>query len=104
MEYKATFGIDHCISHGFASKKSTYSRETLPICANNSEEAYKEAMTQATRFADDYLTNPKTDKTTVQLLSLEGPEGRLFFDASKSIVERTTLDHLLKIALESHSQ
>jgi len=55
-------------------------------------------MTIAEKFADDYLSNPNTGLTTVQLTSLKCSDGEISFDASKSIVKRSALEHLLAFA------
>ena len=96
MEYRATFGIDCGESSGFGVKIPCYERRTEEICADSSQEAYQKAMTLAGNFADDYLSNPETGLTTVQLLSLNwGREGAVSFDASKAVVNRSMLEHLL---------
>ena len=69
--------------------------------AENNQAAYQEAMELAISFADDYLSNPNTGLTTVQLSSLNGPNGAISFDTSKSIVKRSMLEHLLSLASEN---
>ena len=95
MRYQATFGIDGGVSHGFGVKSPDYIRKTEKISANTSEDAYQSAMTLAEEFADNHLSNPETGLTTVQLLSLRGPDGAVSFDASKAVVELSMLEHLL---------
>ena len=51
-------------------------------------------MSIAREFADDYLSNPDNGFTTVQLLSLRGGED-VSFDASKSVVKRSMLEHFV---------
>ena len=60
-------------------------------------------MSMAEKFADDYLSNPETGLTTVQLLSLNSPDGLISFDASKAVVKRSMLEHLLNLASEEES-
>ena len=55
----------------------------------------------AGEFADDYLSNPDSGLTTVQLLSLSSSEGDVDFDPSESIVERSMWEHFMAIASES---
>ena len=102
MEYKANFGIDCGVSPGFGVKYPDYVRRTEDFSADNTQTAYQNAMNLAEEFADDYLSNPETDLTTVQLLSLNGPDGLVSFDASKAIVKRSRLEHLLAYASESN--
>ena len=103
MEYQAAFGIDCGVSSGFGVKYPDFVREQKAISADSPQVAYKNAMSLAGKFADDYLSNPETGLTTVQLLSLRGPDGDVSFDASKSVVKRSMLEHLLSLASESES-
>ena len=91
MEYQATFGIDCGVSHGFGVKYPDFVRKQEAISADSHQVAYQNAIGLAGKFADDYLSNPETDLTTVQLLSLRGPDGDVSFDASKSVVKRRIL-------------
>lgn len=100
MEYQATFGIDCGVSHGFGVKYPDYDRRIERISADSPQVAYQNAMSLAEKFADDYLSNPDTGLTTVQLLSLNGSDVAVSFDASKAVVKRSTLDHLLVITSE----
>nr|MBI4156308.1 hypothetical protein [Candidatus Woesearchaeota archaeon] len=95
MEYQAIFGIDCGVSNGFGVKDPDYVRRTEEISADSPEVAYDKAMVEARRFANDYLSNPETELTAVQLLSLNGPNGFVSFDASKAIVKCSMLEHLL---------
>lgn len=97
MEYQATFGIDGGVSPGFGVKYPDYIRRTEKISAENPQVAYREAMSIAGKFADDYLSNPETGLTTVQLLSLNGPAGTVSFDASTAVVKRSMLEHFLAV-------
>ena len=101
MKYQATFGIDGGVSPGFGVKYPDYIRRTEEISAENSKDAYQNAMTMAKEFAYDHLSNPETDFTTVQLLSLSGPDGAVSFDASKAVVKRSTLEDLFSFRPES---
>ena len=94
MEYQATFGIDCGVSPGFGVKYPDYVREQAVIHGDSPQVAYQNAMDLATKFADDYLSNPDTSLTTVQLLSLRCSDGYVPFDASKSVVKRSMLEHL----------
>jgi len=100
MEYQATFGIDCGVSPGFGVKYPDYVREQKVILADSPQVAYQNAMNLAGEFADDHLSNPDTGFTTVQLLSLNGPDGAVSFDASKAVVKRSMLEHLLALASE----
>ena len=100
MEYQATFGIDGGVSPGFGVKYPDYVREQKVILADSPQVAYQNAMNLAGKFADNYLSNPDTCLTTVQLLSLNGPNGTVSFDAFKAIVKRSMLEHLLALASE----
>ena len=100
MEYKVFFGIDCGVSTGFGVKYPDYVREQEIISADNPQVAYQNAMNLARKFADDYLSNPDKCLTTVQLLSLDGPKGAVSFDASKAVVKRSMLEHLLALDSE----
>ena len=101
MEYQATFGIDCGVSQGFGVKYPDYVREEKTLSAGTPRVAYQNAMSMAGKLADDYLSNPDTGLTTVQLLSLSSSEGAVSFDASQSVVKRSMLEHLLAPAFES---
>ena len=101
MEYQATFKIDCGVSPGFGIKYPDIVREEKTISAESPQVAYQNAMGLAGKFADDYLSNPETGLTTVQLLSLRGSDGNVSFDASKSVVKRSMWEHLLSLDSES---
>ena len=94
MEYKAVFQIDCGVSQGFGIKYPDNIRRVEEFYAENNQAAYQNAMGLAKSFADDYLSNPDTSLTTVQLLSLRCSDGYVPFDASKSVVKRSMLEHL----------
>ena len=100
MKYQATFGIDCGVSPGFGVKYPDYERRTETISADSPQVAYREAMSMAEKFADDYLSNPDNGLTTVQLLSLSDSDRAVSFDASKTVVKRSMLEHLLALASE----
>jgi len=104
MEYQATFEINCGESPGFGVKYPAYERRTEKISAENPQVAYDKAMTQAGKFADDYLSDPVTGFTTVLLLGLSSPDGGVSFDASKAVVKRSMLEHLLALALVSEEK
>lgn len=95
MEYQATFEIDCGVSSGFGVKYPDNFEREENISADNNDSAYQEAMSLARKFADDYLSNPNNNLTTIKLLSLRSHEGIVSFDASKSTVKRSMLEHLL---------
>lgn len=64
--------------------------------------AYDNALALGTKFANDYLSDPTTNATTVRLLSLKSLQGEVSFDASQAVVQRTQLDHFI-LALFSKS-
>ena len=101
MEYQATFGIDCGVSPGFGVKYPDYVREEKTFSADSPQVAYQNAISLATKFADDYLSNPDNGLTTVQLLSLRSSDGDVSFDASKAVVKRSMLEHLLATSSES---
>lgn len=101
MEYQATFGIDCGVSPGFGVKYPDNLERTETLFADTPQVAYQKAMDLAGKFADDYLSNPKDDLTSVQLISLKSSERDISFDASKSIVRRSLLEHLLAFTSES---
>ena len=94
MEYQATFGIDGGVSHGFGIVYPDYVRKQKVISADSPQTAYQNAMDLAKEFADDHLSNPDSGFTSVQLLSLTSPDGDVSFDASKSIVKKSWMDHI----------
>ena len=104
MEYQATFGVDCGVSPGFGVKYPDYVREEETFSADSPQVAYQNAISLATKFADDYLSNPDTGLTTVRLLSLSGAEGKISFDESKAVVKRSMLEHLLWFASERISE
>src|SRR3989344_479197 len=101
MEYKATFGIDCGVSPGYGVKYPDNVERTETLLADSPQVAYQNAMSMAGKFADDYLSNPDNGLTTVQLLSLRNSDGNVPFDASKSVVKRSMLEHLLATSSES---
>ena len=97
--YRATFGINCGVaSTGF--KNPDYVERTEDISAEGSGAALSNAMEHARRFADDYLSDPETDLTTVKLLRLSGPDGDVPFNVEKAIVKRSMLEHILALASE----
>jgi hypothetical protein len=101
MEYQATFGIDCGVSPGYGVKYPDNVERTETFSADSPQVAHQTAMRLAGSFADDYLSNPENDLTTVQLLSLRNSEENIPFDPSKSVVKRHMLEHLLSLAPES---
>ena len=101
MEYQATFGIDCGVSPGYGVKYPNNVERTQPLSADPPQVAYQHSMNLAGKFADDYLSNPNNGLTTVQLLSLRGSDGDVSFDASKAVVKRSMLEHLLSLSSES---
>ena len=95
MEYQAIFGIDGGLSLGFGRECPDYIRRTERISADSPQVAYQNAMDIAGKFANDYSGNPKNGLTTVRLLSLNGSEGAISFDASESVAKRSKLKELL---------
>lgn len=95
--YRATFGIDCGVSTGYCQKRPEQVEITEEITAESPEDAYRKSNKLAIEYADNYLSNPVTGRTIVQLMHLEGPEGEIQFDHAASFIERTTLDHLLSI-------
>ena len=100
MEYRANFEIDCGVSPGYGVKCPDNVERTERIVADNPQVAYQNAMNLAEKFADDYLSNPKTGFTTVQLSYLRSPDGDVPIDVSKSVVKRSWLEHLLSLASE----
>ncbi len=104
MVYKATFQIDCGVSSGLGSKSPESLQRTEDFVADTHQAAYQRAMRLANGFADDYLSNPVTNLTIVQLLSLRcyNPNppfnSDVSFDVSKSVAQRSTLEHLLSFA------
>ena len=97
-EYKAVFGIDCGVSHGFGQKYPDSVCETYVFRAHDSDSAYASAMEKAASFADDYMSNPDTGLTKVVLQSLTGPDNEsVQFDPEKAFVQRSLVDHLLRL-------
>ncbi len=103
MDYQATFEIDCGVSFGFGIKYSDSITQTESISADTPQSAYQNAMNLAGKFADNYLSNPYTGLTKVQLVSLTGSDGNVSFDISKAVVKRSRLEHLLVPPSESQS-
>jgi hypothetical protein len=100
MEFEARFHIDCGVSSGYALKSPDNVDRQETIIADGPEAAYKRAMAMATEFAEDYLSNPETGLTTVQLSSLRGPNGNVLFYAPGSIVQCSMLEHILALPSE----
>jgi len=100
MEYQVIFGIDGGVSSGLQILNPDYMRKTEKIYGDDSKAAYENAMIMAGKLADNHLINPETGFTTVQLLSLNGPDGAISFEASKAVVKRSRLDHMLTVFSE----
>ena len=84
--YRATFDISCGVSHGLGVKYPDTETREERIVAENPDDALKQALTYATRFAYDYLSDPETGKTTVALSHLRGPTGTVPLDTTKTIV------------------
>jgi len=109
MEYQATYGIDCGVSHGFDLKDSDYIKITDIISADNPKDAVAKAIRLAREYSQDYLSNPKTDYTTVKLLSLVNSYGRwvkqqaliknpeVEFEDGCAVLKCSMLEHLLNI-------
>ncbi len=96
MNYEAIFDIDYGIPREFGIKYPEKITRRENIVAENSSTAYWHAMVLAERFASEYLSNPKTGLTIVQLSSLSGPAGEtVSFDLNNSVVKRGAFDRLL---------
>ena len=95
LDYTALYGIDCGVSPGFGMKYPDYVEREENFKASDDHDSVEKAMEKANEFADDYLSNPETGKTTVTLLNLYGSNGNIKFDKDKSIVERSMLEHLL---------
>ncbi|RMD45727.1 hypothetical protein D6829_01500 [Candidatus Pacearchaeota archaeon] len=96
MRYKATFGIDCGVSVGF-TKVPHYEKVTRIIYADNPQDAYKRAMGVAEELADNYLSNPESNLTTVRLMLLKSRGREVPFDVSEAVVKRGMLEHLLSL-------
>ena len=70
MEYKATFGIDCGVSHGFGVKYPDYVNLDEALTANDDISAISAAAKLAITLSRDYLSNPKDNLTKVTLLEL----------------------------------
>ena len=95
MEYEAVFGINCGVSNGFGLKRPDRVSRVERIFADSPELAYQGAMKLASKFAEDYLSDPNTNLTTVRLTSLGGGGETVPFDAEKSVAERSMLQHFL---------
>ena len=107
MEYEAHYEINcggpygfDVKPHGFDVKYSHLVNLTEQITAENNEGALRHALSQAKKFADNYLSDPETGFTTVKLLSLYSEDGDVEFDREKAVVKRSMEEHLLA-ALDS---
>jgi len=61
-------------------------------------------MAEAKKFADDYLSDPDTNLTTVRLLSLTDSDFKdISFDSEKAVVKCSMLEHLLAVVPEQNS-
>lgn len=98
--YQAIFEIDCGVSPGYGVKYPDRQERTERIVADTPQAAYQNVMSMAEKFAYDYMSNPENGLTTVRLLSLRGSDGPVPFDAQKSVVRRSMLEHLLALASE----
>ena len=101
MEYRASYGINCGVSHGFGLKDSDYVELTEQFSEENDNDALRISLIRARKFADDYLSDPETGLTTVRLLSLVGPNGNVSFDSESAVVKRSVLEHLLTLNQKS---
>lgn len=97
LDYVANYGIDCGVSPGFGVKYPDYIEMEENFKASDDNDSVEKAMEKANEFADNYLSNPSTGKTTVTLLSLYGSNGNIKFDKNKSIVEKSIFEHLLML-------
>ena len=74
MDYQAVFGINCGASSGLTLRPD-YVKRSEPLTAETDREAYQDSMAMARTFAVNYLSNPNTGLTRVELLSLKSPEG-----------------------------
>lgn len=99
MKYTARLGINCGISSGYGIKYPDYVEIEEQFAADTFVDAVIQASKLATRFADNYLSDPETDYTTVRLLSFFEEKRELKLD-NEMVVRRSTLDHLLNVATE----
>jgi len=115
LEYRATFGIDCGLSHGFGLKESHYETQEEVVIADDDISAIQKVAGRAIHFSRDYLSNPDTEYTTVTLLKLCGHERDLInqrevltkagfggvqrfeWDGDKLVTKCHMLEHLLLI-------
>lgn len=109
MAYKAVFGIDGGVSHGFGSKYPDYIEKKESISAESPKDAMLKAVGQAVYLSREHLSNPKTDRTTVKILALlDSDGGRLSqeelgrdlgvkVEEGCAVVSCTMLEHFLMI-------
>jgi hypothetical protein len=77
MTYKAIFGIDCGLSHGFGLKEPHYEKQDRNLSASDDKNAIIEAAKIALHFSREYLSNPDNDFTTVTILRLYDSKGKL---------------------------
>jgi len=109
MKYKAVFGIDGGVSHGFGIKYPDYIEKTKEILAESDYEAFNRAINQAKEISKEHLSNPKTGYTAVKVLILKDEKGRplcqeslnknpkIIFEEGCALVKSSTLEHLLNL-------
>jgi len=97
MEYKATFKIDHGVCKGIGSSYPETTTKTEDISAENLEDALEKALDIAEKFADNHFCNPLTNETTVQILSLQDPDGIVPLNYDKAVITKSALEHALEL-------
>ncbi|MDD4353803.1 MAG: hypothetical protein PHN56_05085 [Candidatus Nanoarchaeia archaeon] len=92
--YTAKYEINGGASEGFGLK-TPLTEIQEKIFQATPENAYLEAMYTARLLAENYLSNPETKKTTVKLLELYGPKGKIEIKEKLLETHCSTFEHLI---------
>lgn len=100
MEYTAHYEIDCGVSTGQGIKLPDKVERTDTFSANTLNDAIDQMIKYGKTYAQNYLSNPDTEYTTVRFLSLKG-EGETFDFSQRSepiAIKRHTLEALFEQA------
>ena len=99
-EYRATFKINGGESNGFGLKSPIEETRTEIILAPDEPQAYVCAIRLAEDFSNNYLSDPNTGLTRVELLALTSGADLVDLGQKERVVSRSWIEHILTNPLE----
>ena len=113
MKYNAIYEIDCGVSPGFGVKYPDRILVREEFEADSQDNARINALRIAARFARDYLSNPDTGYTAVEIVSIRDRDGNIVsqepllekirgleFKKGCAVIKCSIEEHLLMLALE----